>query len=405
VIPRFRPLIERAELVAMLSRGGADDRARFEAAFAQAIGSRHAIAFPYGRTALRLLLESRGIVGREVIMPAYTCVVVAHAVVASGNRPVFIDCGADGNMDLDLAEQAMSANTAAIVPTSVFGHSVDLDRLDALRTRHPGVLVIQDCAHSFTCEWHGRAVARAGHAAFFGCNISKVATSIFGGMVTTDDPDLATALRGARDLRLSRPGPARAFSQALYAFGAALAFHPSFYSLTDALRRTGMLTRLERYYDEQTIEMPADHLVDITRLQARVGAVQIGRLGDFIAARRRYAHYYHERLEAHPGIRFLPASHGSSYSHVAALVDDRERICARAHARGVELGRVIDYCIPSMPSYASVPQGRAWPRACHFSRHVVNLPLWGRFEEAVANRVVSCVVDALSGAAHAPQIA
>ena len=204
MMPRIRPQLGWAEMAAAMHLPRGDDVARYEQAFAASMGQGHGIAFAYGRSALTIALRALLGAGVEVICPAYTCVVVAHAIVSSGNTPVFIDCGADDfNMDLDAAEAAITARTGAIIATSLFGHPVDIDRTDALRAAHPGVLMIQDCAHSFDAAWRGRAVQQAGDFALFGLNISKLLTSIFGGMLTTDDAGLAATIRGARDREIS----------------------------------------------------------------------------------------------------------------------------------------------------------------------------------------------------------
>ena len=91
MIPRIHPLLGWAEVGAALHWPGADDVARYERAFAASMGQRHAIAFSYGRSALSIALRALLGGGREVICPAYTCVVVAHAIVQSGNIPIFVD--------------------------------------------------------------------------------------------------------------------------------------------------------------------------------------------------------------------------------------------------------------------------------------------------------------------------
>src|SRR5262249_25157209 len=160
MIPRFEPPIGLRELVAAVTASGKDDVADFEKAFAQTMGQQHAIAFPYGRTGLIALLQCLGLRDREVICPAYTCVVVPNAIVYSGKNPVCVDSGRAANARLDLAETALSPRTGALIATSIFGNPVDLDRLAALKARHPHVPVVQDCAHSFICEWQGRPVHR-----------------------------------------------------------------------------------------------------------------------------------------------------------------------------------------------------------------------------------------------------
>ena len=311
MIPRLKPTWGPLEVLAALRPPRADDVARFEAAFAREMGQRHAVAFPYGRTGLMLLLEALGLRDREVICPAYTCVVVPHAVVYSGNRPVFVDSAPESfNMDLEQAEAAITQHTGALIATSIFGYPVDLDRLDALRRRHPNLCVIQDCAHSFAAEWQGRPVQREGVAAIFGLNISKLMTSIFGGMVTTDDDALAERLRELRAERLHPAGWGKGLRRLLYLFATMVAFWPPVFGLVNSLERSGLLDRFVRYYDAGRIDMPADYLQAMCNVEARVGAVQLGRYREIVRQRRDTAAWYDVHLRDIAGLE-LPPGGGS----------------------------------------------------------------------------------------------
>lgn len=396
MIPRFRPVLGWDELKAAFSFPGADDVSSFERAFADEMGQHHAIAFPYGRTAIVELLKALGLKNRNVICPAYTCVVVPHAIVTSGNKPCFIDSGADGNMDLDLVEKAIDENTGAIVATSIFGQPVNLEQLDRLKTRYPHIPVIQDCAHSFSAEWCGRPVQREGIAAVFGLNVSKIMMSIFGGMLTTDDDVLAKRLRELRDKDLVDAGFKKSFWRIVYLFASYVGFSKYGYALVNKLESLGLLNRLVRYYDEASIDMPADYLQKMVPCEARVGIVQLHRYQGMIAARRQYAEYYRQHLSQLTGLVFLPAVSGATYSQIVARVADRASVMSAATARGVQLGEVLEYSIPQMPVYAEMCAGSgSWPVAAGFSRQIINLPVAGIFEESRAARVVDVIKDIL----------
>lgn len=397
MIPRFRPPLGWREFAAALDHRGPDDIAAFERAFAAAVGQSEAIAFPYGRTAQLALLNALDVKGREIICPAYTCVVVPHAIHFAGARPLFIDSGADANMDLDAAEAAITERTAALIATSIFGNPVDLDRLAALQTRHPHVVILQDCAHSFTAEWNGRRVNRAGRAAFFGLNVSKILTSIFGGAATTDDPDLAARLRAERD-RLLRPAPAaKSASRLVYMTAVSAAFSPPLFGLTEGLRASGFLDALSVYYDPARIDMPDDYLDAMTPLEARVGAAQAKRLDDFIVARRAYAEFYHRALSDVEGLAFVPSARGATYSHVAARVADRPAVMAACARAGVQLGEIIEYSCPEMPVYAADAGAFAWPIAGALARQTINLPIASRFHENRARKAADVLRRVLQG--------
>lgn len=393
MIPRLKPTLGWSELATILSPAGSDGVERFETAFAELMGQTHAIAFPYGRTGLMLLLQAMGWRDREIICPAYTCVVVPHAIVSSGNEPVFIDsCEYDFNMDLDQAEAAITDRTAAIVATSIFGYPVDLDKLAAIRKKHPHIEIIQDCAHSYAAEWQGRPVQREGLAAIFGINISKIMTSIFGGMVTTDDDALNERLRALRDESLEPATFMKSLRRRLYLAAAYPAFWGPVYGLVNRLERSNLLDRFVKYYDEALIDMPEDHLAAMTGVEAAVGCVQVKRYPDLIEQRRRNAAFYNEHLQGIPQLQLPPLVAGATYSHFTVLVPDREALLASAIRRGVQLGELIEYCIPEMEAYRDRSGSQFdYSVASSFAQRSVNLPL------AVCGAQAGRVVAALHG--------
>ncbi|MSQ94960.1 MAG: hypothetical protein EXR98_10455 [Gemmataceae bacterium] len=377
MIPRFKPTLGWREMLALLFPTGRGEVARFECAFAELMGQRHAIACPYGRTGLWLLLQALGLKNKEILCPAYTCVVVPHAIVHSGNEPVFIDSQpGDFNMDLDRARQAVTEKTGAIVATSIFGYPVNLDKLREFRRDFPQVQVIQDCAHSFAAQWRGQPVQREGDAAIFGLNISKLITSIFGGMVTTDDDALASRLR-ALHAQSVRPGSwMRSLSRRCYLAAVNVAFWEPIYGMINALERSGLLNRFVKYYDEGRIDIPADFLTGMTSLQAKIGRRQVERYPAIIARRHAIAAYYHERLSGRSDLQLPPLVEGATYSHYVLLVDRRADLAMAMRRHGVQLGTLIDYSIPEMAAYRQRPGNRfACPVAADFSRRSINLPI------------------------------
>ena len=383
--------------MAVLRPGAPTDVEEFERAFAALMGQRHAVAFPYGRTALLALLDAWGLAGREVIVPAYTCVVVPHAVVLSGGEPVFVDSSEqDCNMDLALMREAISPRTGAVIATSIFGHPVDLDALERLRATHPDLRIIQDCAHSFAADWNGRPVQQAGDAALFGLNISKIITSIFGGMITTDDDGLAEQLRSIRKARVLPARAGKSLRRGLYLAAAIPTFYEPVYGLVNRLERSGVLDRFVRYYDEGSIDMPADYLDGISGVEARVGSVQVERYAEIVDRRRDAARMYDRLLAGIPALRLPTPNLGSTYSHYAVRVKDRDALAEKCLRLGLQLGRVIDYCCPDMAAYRDRPGCRAgYPVASALAREVINLPVYGGAQ--LAERATRLLLRALDG--------
>src|SRR5581483_6151935 len=107
--------------------------AEFERTFAREFQTTHAVAFSYGRYALMAFLQAMGLRDTEVVIPAYTCSVVAHAVALSGNRPRFVDISlTDYNMDLARLAESIGPRTSVVVATHLFGHPMDVDAVAAI---------------------------------------------------------------------------------------------------------------------------------------------------------------------------------------------------------------------------------------------------------------------------------
>ncbi|MGI0148096.1 MAG: DegT/DnrJ/EryC1/StrS family aminotransferase, partial [Thermoplasmata archaeon] len=141
---------------------------QYEEAFAGLVATPFARTFWKGRVALYAILRTLEIGHEdEVILPAFTCVVVPNAVRFAGATPVYADIVPGGyNLDPAGVERAVTPRTRAIIVQHTFGIPADLDPLLEIARRH-GLAVIEDCAHSLGSEYRERGVGTFGLAAFF----------------------------------------------------------------------------------------------------------------------------------------------------------------------------------------------------------------------------------------------
>lgn len=375
MIPRLKAALGLSELKAAFSFFGSDEVNKFEKEFAKLADQKYAVAFPYGRTGLIAVIKALGIESSEILCPAYTCVVVPHAIVTSGNVPVFLDSDPnDMNMDLHLVEKAITTKTRAIIVTSIFGCPVNLRVLDEIRKNHPALIIIQDCAHSFFCEHEERAVNKEGLCAIYGLNISKIITSIFGGMVTTDNESFARKLIAQREKMLSSAKLTKSIRRLLYLLSVYPAFSNIGYAIVNRLERTGFLNYFVKYHDPNLIDMPRDYLHAITPIEARVGSSQCKSYPNIIQHRRKLARIYYDGLKGIDGLH-LPAWHeGATWSHFVIRAENAKRIIDNCLAQGIQLGKLIDYHIPDMPAYQGYKYfGSGCARL--FPEQVINLPV------------------------------
>lgn len=375
MLSRLKAWIELREIVAAISFWEKDSVRQFEQAFAKLSKQEYAIAFPYGRTGLFCLLKAMGQEGKEVICPAYTCVVVPHAIVTAGAEPVFVDSKTDDfNMDWNLVEQAVTENTGAIIATSIFGQPVDISRIKLFKEKYPDIYIIQDCAHSFFAGLEGCEVNQLGDAAFYGLNISKIMTSIFGGMVTVNNETLYERIENTRSKCLSSSSVMKSISRFIYLISVSIAFNRAFYRWINKLENTGVLNRFVKYFDESVIDMPSDYKVHLTPLEARVGRVQCNKYKSIVEHRREISSIYTRRLFPVKGFELPADTPGHTYSHYVIKTKDSKNIIKYLSNHGYQLGELIDYYIPDMKSYKKnkiygAGVARKWPG------NVLNLPV------------------------------
>lgn len=204
---------------------------KFEEAFARLIGVRHAIAVSSGKAALALVL--RGLEARPaegVVLASYNVPEVPAVIVGLGLRPRFADIHPRTfNLDLDAAKAAVDKKTRFILVTHLYGHPADLDRAVAM-AQERDLILIEDCAQALLARWNERFVGTFGRAAIFSFGLMKNLNTLHGGMVVTNDEDLAGRVR---DLLASAPSEPRAriAREVGVALGLALLTSPAVFSL------------------------------------------------------------------------------------------------------------------------------------------------------------------------------
>src|SRR6267378_2303795 len=172
----------------------------FEQAFAAFHGARHGIAVTNGTAALEVTMAGLGIgAGDEVILPDFTFVATASAVLFANALPVLVDV--DPNtycIDCDSLEAVITPRTKAIIAVHMGGLPADLDRLTEIANRR-GLALVEDCAHAHASEWRGKRVGTFGVAGTFSFQASKLMTAGEGGIIISNDDKLEVQARSVHD--------------------------------------------------------------------------------------------------------------------------------------------------------------------------------------------------------------
>ncbi len=391
-IPITKPAFDQAEVDAIqeVLRSGwvvqGPQVAQFEQMMAEFTSSRFAIATTSGTTALHLALSAAGIgPGDEVLLPSFTFIATANAVEYTGARPVFVDIDLDTfTIDPSLLEQALARRRSArcVVPVSLFGLCADMNAINAMAGEH-NLTVIEDAACGLGAFRDGHHAGTEALAGCFSFHPRKAVTTGEGGMVITDNAQLADKIVKMRDHGASQ-------------------------------------TDLERHLSEGGSLLPNYDMLGynyrMTDIQGALGAVQMGKVQTVLDQRRDAAIRYDQLLKDTSFLRLLHAPEGMVHAYqsyvclfgadqidfgvaeppnwelVAHLNRDRNRMMARLEAEGIAV-RQGTHAVHTLGYYRNkyeiAPQD--YPNSYISDRLSITLPLYAGMAEKTQKRVVDAL--------------
>ncbi len=175
---------------------GSGQVADLENEFKKYLGVKYAISFNSGRSSLMAILNSLGLnKGDEVLLQAFTCNAVPNPIIWEGFTPVYVDCD-ENTFNIDTADlkRKITPKSKAVIVQHTFGLPAHMDEIIKICEEN-NLILIEDCAHSLGAEYKGRKVGTFGKVSFFSFSRDKVISSVYGGMVTTNDDALAKKIR------------------------------------------------------------------------------------------------------------------------------------------------------------------------------------------------------------------
>jgi len=231
---------------------------KFEKGFADFCGVKHGVACSNGTTALHLALESVGIgKGDEVIIPDFTMMACANAVLYAGAKPVFVDAEKETfNINPKLIEEKISGKTKAIMPVHIYGHPCEMDAIKEIAEKH-SLLLVEDAAEAHGAEYKGKKCGSFGDTSAFSFYANKIITCGEGGMVLSDSDEAAEKAR---------------------------------------LLRNHAFTKNRFVHEEK------GYNYRLTNMQAAIGLAQLEKINELVEARRNNAKLYNEFLQGADGI-------------------------------------------------------------------------------------------------------
>jgi perosamine synthetase len=357
ITARERELVDEVLASGQLSLGPM--LARFERAWAERIGVRHAVACSSGTAGLHMCLHAAGVgPGDEVITSSFSFVASANAVLFTGADVVFAEVDPlTFNMDPGAVEAAITPRTKALVIVDIFGYPAEIPALIDIAERH-NLAIVEDACQSIDGDYDGRKLGTWGHPAVYGFYANKQLTTAEGGIILTDDDELAVLLKSLSNQGRSDDGAWLVHSR--------LGFN---YRLSD--------------------------------VHAAIGVGQLEHLDAMLEGRARAAGWYQERVADIPGVdpMYAGPQRRSWFVYAPRLADgiDRDSVITELDRLGVSAKPYLP-CIHLQPFYREAFGYRpgTLPVTEAISASTIALPFFPEMTERQVDEVCSALASVVA---------
>jgi dTDP-4-amino-4,6-dideoxygalactose transaminase len=369
-LPAFEELAPEFE--AILASGMLSNVNRYVAGFEEAaadyLGVEYTIAVSSCTSGLILAMQALELEG-EIVLPSFTFSATGHAVLWNGLEPVFADCNrATHQLDPEKAEAQISERTSALLGVHMFGSPCDVERLEALAAKH-GLAMIFDAAHGFGAKWKGSPVGAGGDVEVFSLSPTKVLVSAEGGMVATNDAELARKIRIGRD------------------YG-----NPGNYNCEFA----GLNARM-------------------SELHAALGLRSLAMLDENVAARNRLVERYKQNLATVGGMKYqehLPEV-VSTFKDFSLIIEEealgigRDEFAKALAAENIGSRPYFDPPLHRQDAYKTyfADADPRLPETNYVALHALSIPLFSHMSDEEVDRVCDAIVSILSRPAESAKAA
>lgn len=323
---------------------------KFEKAVEEYTGVKNAVAVSSGTSGLILLLEALGIREKEVIIPSFTFVATAAAAYWTNNRIIFGDIDSTFTLDPKDLEDKINKRTGIVLAVHMYGNPAHIKELREIAEDH-NIPLIFDAAHAFGSEYFEKKLGNFGNAEVFSLSPTKLLTSVEGGIITTNNDELAKKLR--------------------------------------VMRNYGM-------FPDYTSKWPGLN-ARMSEVHAAVGLVQMKDMDTFVSNRLKYVSIYKEHLSKVKGIKFqeIPPGHKSSHKDFSVVVNPDEFTMTRD-----ELGKSLEESGVGVKKYFYPPIHRLkayedkeakLPMTDYVSDNILSLPIYNFMEKDEIMHIINII--------------
>lgn len=353
MIPIAKPWIgddEKKEVEKVLESGmlaSGEWVKKFEYEFSKYVGTRYALATTNGTQALILALLAIDVRNREVLVPSFTFIATATSVIAAGGIPVFVEIDERTyNIDPNDLKKKITDKTSAIIPVHLYGQPANMDEIIEIAESRD-LWIVEDAAQAHGAEWNGRKVGSLGDVAAFSFYPTKNMTTGEGGMITTNNEEIAEKISLLRD-------------------------HG----------------QKERY-----LHISLGWNFRMTNIAAAIGLVQLKKLDIANEIRRRNARYFDENLEGFVTTPYVDSRAKHVYHQYTIRLKNRDKLIE--HLKRNEIGYGIYYPrgVHEQPVMKELGYTSSLPVTEKVCKEVLSIPVHPLLSESDLEKIVKTIRD------------
>jgi perosamine synthetase len=334
-----------------------------------------------GRVALYAVLKAMGIKeGDEIILPAFTCVVVPNAILYSGAKPVYVDINLENyNADIDKLSEAINPRTKAIICQNTFGLSSNIEQI-VLLAREKNVFTIEDCTHGFGGIYNGKPNGSYCDAAFYSTQWNKPFSTGIGGFLVVNNENLINDVQNLEKEKI-KPSLNDQITLRLLIFLNKYFVNRFtnhlFVKLYRVLSNNNLIIGSTQGKEISELKKPDDYFKDMSKVQILTGLKELKRLNKLNQLRKKNAIEYTNFLKLH-GKVFVKEKFFKNHLFLKypILVSDRDVFFQKAIKKNIVLGDW--FCSPIYPIKKNLHRWGynqfKFPVAKNVSKKIVNLP-------------------------------
>lgn len=336
----------------------------FEKRFADKIGRKYAVTFSSGRIALQKFLEIQHIQNQEIVMPAYTCIVVPYAVELSSNKPIFVETNQEHFVPS--FGELRNKHHQYMILTHMFGE------VTPVMEERDKYFIIEDSCLALGSKFQDQKAGTIGDVSFFSFNQSKQISMYGGGILLTDDIVIYDKLQKLKSNKICLKSE---FKHIIKVFIYFMYFQKSIYTVA---KKVSTLLRIQsKNFSIEKCALDKSMVTDFLVSQSILGLQQLHDFEYILSERKKIANYYYHYLEGLECFkRPLTSTDGYEFSHYWIILNGyRSEIMNELRDKyGINTGFANEYSCPTTPYYAFTTD--EYPYSTFIGSNIINLPFY-----------------------------